>query len=73
MVAVASLFKRKTVNYYDEGYSHGWSVGFDKGSSATLNEAKKVFIKLLIKELRDGNIDYNDGIERAIQLIKEHK
>lgn len=64
-----NTFKRK----YDEGHVDGWNEGFELGSSAALNEAKKVFIKVLQKELRDGNIDYNDGIERAIQLLKEHK
>lgn len=67
------MFKKLKINKYNEGHSDGWSEGFDLGSSAALNEAKKVFIKVLQKELRNGNIDYNDGIERAIQLIKEHK
>lgn len=67
------LFKRKSINYYDVGHSHGWQEGFDIGTTAALKESKKVFIKLLQKELRDGNIDYKEGIARAIQLIKEHK
>ena len=67
------MFKKLKTNKYNEGHSDGWSEGFDLGSSAALNEAKKVFIKVLQKELRNCNIDYNDGIERAIQLIKEHK
>lgn len=67
------MFRRKTINYYDKGHSDGWQQGFDTGSVAARKEAKKVFIKVLQKELRNGNIDYNDGIERSIQLIKEHK
>lgn len=67
------LLRRKTINYYDKGHSDGWQEGFDTGSSSALKESKKVFIKLLQKELANGNIEYEDGIERAIQLIKEHK
>jgi flagellar biosynthesis/type III secretory pathway protein FliH len=70
---MAILLRRKTINYYDKGHSDGWQEGFDTGTSAALKESKKVFIKVLQKELATGNIDYKHGIEKAIQLIKEHK
>lgn len=65
--------KNKRKEKYYEAYTEGWNTGYDIGSSAALTEAKKVFIKVLQKELRNGNIDYSDGIERAIHIIKEHK
>lgn len=65
--------RKKHQQQISKAYADGWSTGYDIANSATLKESKKVFIKLLQKELRDGNIDYNDGIERSIQLIKEYK
>jgi 20S proteasome alpha/beta subunit len=64
---IKNLFR----NRYDEGYSVGWQVGFDLGSSASRIEAKKVTIKALQKAMRDGNIEYNNGLQEAIKIIKE--
>jgi hypothetical protein len=71
-IMIKKIKSNRKEKYY-EAYTEGWNTGYDIGSSAALTEAKKVFVKVLQKELRNGNIDYSDGIERAIQLIKEHK
>jgi flagellar biosynthesis/type III secretory pathway protein FliH len=65
--------KKKYQEKLNEAYATGWSTGYDVANTATLKEAKKVFIKLLQKEVANGNIDYIDGIERSIKLIKEYK
>jgi hypothetical protein len=65
--------KNKYKEKLQESYTQGWNTGYDVGNTATFKEAKKVFIKLLQKEVTAGNIDYIDGIERAIKLIKEYK
>jgi hypothetical protein len=65
--------KKRREQKIESLFNDGWNSGYEVGADAALTEAKKVFVKVLQKELRNGNIDYSDGIERAIQLIKEHK
>jgi len=65
------VFNKIKSKFYDLGFSQGWQSGFETGTQATRDEAKKVFIKALTKEIKTGNMDYIDGLERAIQIIKE--
>lgn len=70
-------FKRK----YDKGYAHGhlkgWNEGFETGTKKAVAEAKKVFIKRIQKEIDDVarhvDIEFLDGLNRAIDLIKRNK
>ena len=65
--------RKKYKEKLNEAYAAGWAAGYDVANTATIKEAKKVFTKLLQKEAANGNIDYIDGIERSIKLIKEYK
>ena len=65
--------RKKRQEELNKAYASGWINGYDTANSATLKEAKKVFIKLLQKEAANGNTDYIHGIERSIKLIKEYK
>lgn len=70
-------FKRKYSEGFNAGYDSGYSEGFDTGSKKALQEAKKVFIKRINKELTSanetGNIDYVKGLNKAIELINRSK
>jgi hypothetical protein len=50
-----------------------WTEGFDSGRKKAVNETRKVFLKLLTKELESGIIDNAKGINRAIEIIKKGK
>lgn len=65
--------KKKREQKIEALYNDGWNNGYEVGADAALTEAKKVFIKILEKELRNQDIDYADGIEKSIQIIKDHK
>lgn len=58
------IFKR----YYNNGYSAGWQDGFERGSKSGVEEAKKVFIKLLLKEAKSGNME---ELKQTIKKIEE--
>ena len=60
-----------TSRKYDDGYAAGWRDGFDLGTQASRSEAKKVTVKALQKAMRNGNIEYKDGLQEAINIIKE--
>lgn len=70
-------FKRKYDLGYAEGHKVGWNEGFEVGSKKAVNEAKKVFIKRIQKEINDVaiavDIEFLDGLNRAIDLIKKGK
>lgn len=68
-----SLLTRINGAKYDEGHSAGWQEGFNIGSVGGVKEAKKVFIKLLQKELKSATIEEVAGLAKALKIIKEHK
>lgn len=71
------FFKRKYNEGYAKGHLKGWNEGFEIGSKKAINEARKVFIKRIRKEIEDVStmvdIEFLDGLERAIELIKRNK
>lgn len=50
-----------------------WQEGFDSGRKKAVNETRKVFIKLLTKEVSLGIIDYRKGLDRAVEIIRKGK
>ena len=50
-----------------------WTEGFDSGRKKAVNETRKVFIKLLTKEVELGIIDSIKGLNRAIEIIRKGK
>jgi hypothetical protein len=70
-------FKRK----YDLGYADGQLAGYDEGfllgSKKAIQEARKVFIKTIKKEITEVSSmvdkEYLDGLERAIDIIRKGK
>ena len=50
-----------------------WQDGFDTGRKKAVNETRKVFIKLLTKEVEQGIIKYKEGLNRAIEIIRKGK
>ena len=50
-----------------------WQDGFDTGRKKAVNETRKVFIKLLTKEVEFGIIDSIKGLNRAIEIIRKGK
>jgi flagellar biosynthesis/type III secretory pathway protein FliH len=69
------FFKNKQKIAFERGYLKGWNEGFDSGSTKTLAEARKVFVKRIQKEIKSVSNpmmvdkEYLDGLERAIELI----
>ncbi|MEY4331453.1 MAG: hypothetical protein RLZZ196_191 [Bacteroidota bacterium] len=68
-----SLLTRLNHSKYEDGHSAGWQEGFEIGSVGGVKEAKKVFIKLLQKQLKSASIEDMPGLVKSIQIIKEHK
>ncbi len=70
-------FKRKYDLGYAQGHLVGWNEGFEVGSKKAVNEAKKVFIKRIEKEIAEVSsmvdIEFLDGLHKAIDLIKKGK
>ena len=70
-------FKRKYDLGYAEGHKVGWNEGFEVGSKKAINEAKKVFVKRIEKEIAEAasltDIEFLDGLHRAIDLIRKGK
>jgi hypothetical protein len=70
-------FKRKYDLGYAEGHKVGWNEGFEVGSKKAINEAKKVFVKRIQKEIEDVStsvdIEGLNGLNRAIDLIRKGK
>lgn len=50
-----------------------WTEGFDTGRKKAVNETRKVFIKLLTKELLLGILEDIRGLDRAIDIIRKGK
>lgn len=50
-----------------------WQDGFDTGRKKAVNETRKVFIKLLTKEIEQGIISSKKGLDRAIEIIRKGK
>ena len=50
-----------------------WTDGFDSGRKKAVNETRKVFIKLLTKELLSDIIEHRQGLDRAIEIIRKGK
>lgn len=50
-----------------------WQDGFDTGRKKAVNETRKVFVKLLTKELEAGILKYQEGLYRAIEIIRKGK
>jgi hypothetical protein len=50
-----------------------WQEGFDIGRKKAVNETRKVFIKLLTKEVDLGIIDNTKGLNRAIEIVRKGK
>lgn len=71
------FFKRKYNEGYAKGHLKGWNEGFEVGSKKAISEARKVFIKRIQKEIKDVSkhvdIEFMDGLERAIELIRREK
>jgi hypothetical protein len=53
--------------------TEAWNDGFDTGRKKAVNETRKVFIKLLTKEVDLGIIDNTTGLNRAIEIIRKGK
>jgi hypothetical protein len=53
--------------------TQAWNDGFDTGRKKAVNETRKVFIKLLTKEVDLGIIDYTTGLNRAIEILRKGK
>jgi hypothetical protein len=53
--------------------TEAWNDGFDTGRKKAVNETRKVFIKLLTKEVDLGIIEYTIGLNRAIEIIRKGK
>ena len=68
-----SIFAKKNKARIDAAHSAGWQQGFDVGRKRAVNETRKVFIKLLTKELELGILEYEQGISRAIEIIRKGK
>jgi flagellar biosynthesis/type III secretory pathway protein FliH len=70
-------FKRKYDLGFAEGHARGFDEGFLVGSRKAINESKKVFVKRIQKEIEDvsnlTDIEFLDGLNRAIDLIKKGK
>jgi flagellar biosynthesis/type III secretory pathway protein FliH len=70
-------FKRRYDMGYAEGHLKGWNEGFDTGTKKAVAEAKKVFIKRIEKEIKQVStmvdVEFLDGLNRAIDLIKKGK
>ncbi len=60
-------------NKLDKIRADAWSDGFDVGRKKAVNETRKVFIKLLTKELVLGIIEDTRGLNRAIEIIRKGK
>jgi len=70
-------FKRKYDLGYAEGHIVGWNEGFGIGSKKAIHESKKVFIKRIQKEIEDVSstvdVEFLNGLNRAIELIRKGK
>lgn len=70
-------FNRKIQQGYDKGHAIGWNEGFETGTKKAIAEAKKVFVKRIQKEIEEVSsrvdIEFLDGLNRAIDLIKKGK
>lgn len=53
--------------------AQSWQDGFDTGRKKAVNETRKVFIKLLTKEVDLGIIGYIKGLNRAIEILRKGK
>jgi len=53
--------------------TEAWNDGFDTGRKKAVNETRKVFIKLLTKEVDLGIIEYTIGLNRAIEILRKGK
>jgi thymidylate kinase len=53
--------------------NQSWQEGFDNGRKKAVNETRKVFLKLLTKEVDLGIIDTTKGLNRAIEIIRKGK
>lgn len=57
----------------DKIKSDAWQDGFDTARKKAVNETRKVFVKLLTKELQQGILEDSRGLNRAIQIIRKGK
>lgn len=53
--------------------NQSWQEGFDNGRKKAVNETRKVFLKLLTKEVDLGIIEYTKGLNRAIEILRKGK
>ena len=53
--------------------TQAWNDGFDTGRKKAVNETRKVFIKLLTKEVDLGIIEDVRGLNRAMEIIRKGK
>jgi hypothetical protein len=53
--------------------TQAWNDGFDVGRKKAVNETRKVFIKLLTKEVDLDIIEDVKGLSRAIEIIRKGK
>ena len=60
-------------NKLDKIRADAWADGFDVGRKKAVNETRKVFIKLLTKEVDLGIIEDVKGLNRAIEIIRKGK
>ena len=71
------LFKNKQKAALDKAHAEGWNEGFNLGTKKAVSEAKKVFIKRIQKEIEEVSsmvdVEFLDGLNRAIDLIKRSK
>ncbi len=69
-------FKRKYDLGYHDGYKIGYDEGFLTGSRKAVNEARKVFVKLIEeqkKSMPEDNVEYINALNKSIELIKKGK
>lgn len=53
--------------------TEAWNDGFDTGRKKAVNETRKVFVKLLTKEVSLDIIEYTKGLNRAIEILRKGK
>ncbi len=53
--------------------NQSWQEGFDNGRKKAVNETRKVFLKILTKEVDLGIIDTTKGLNRAIEILRKGK
>jgi flagellar biosynthesis/type III secretory pathway protein FliH len=71
------MFNNIKKKAYGSGYSAGFDSGFSDGSKKAIKEYKKVLIKTIQKEIAEvaslTDIEFLDGLNRAIDIVRKGK